>query len=58
MLSLINLVNPFYEYATSTDAFAYIRQCLIDLAIEEDIEISFAAPSKEVLAHVPSDVRF
>lgn len=37
-------VNPFNEYATSTDAFAFIRHFLIDFAKTEDIEISFEAP--------------
>ncbi len=43
------IVNPFHTYISGTEAFAAVRQTLIDLAKEEDIENVnfFAKPDKE-----------
>lgn len=63
IISFHSIANPFFEFATSTDAFAYIRQKLLDLAEEEDIPVSFAAipkaaSSKSSSSASASDVRF
>ena len=63
IISFHLIANPFFEFATSTDAFAYIRQKLLDLAEEEDISVSFAAISKSAASKSSSsasasDVRF